>query len=381
MMCKKLPMFFLMVVCIFTLGISFASASDFSISNVSGTKHDILHKGRNFVVKAAAFGATGNGTDQTRAIQSALNYLERVGGGKLVLGKGTFLLSLAKSIHNKACIIIPAGVTIEGSGMRASILKRISSERKQNGILLVNKGYDTKGEYKAAGNITLRDFTITDGDVTSKPRTYGDLIALGHADNVLVERVQSLNHDQHFVDICGSRNITVRDSISNNLQDTYGTATIQIDRAKNLGIWGLLLDGTNPKNVNIENNEITSMSELVLQLGHDQSTVENLNVVSNMITGANANKGQMAIGKDEDTSISTANIKDNQIKLNNENSIGINLATDTANRLDNISISGNVITGKMRTATFIDSAVSSMSFGDVLYSLLIDLSSGMKVLY
>ncbi|KAE8559756.1 hypothetical protein [Paenibacillus polymyxa] len=381
MMCKKLPIFFFMVVCIFTFGISFASASDFSISNVSGTKHGILHKGRNFVVKAAKFGATGNGTDQTRALQSALNYLERVGGGKLVLGKGTFLLSLAKSIHDKACIIIPAGVTIEGSGMGATILKRISNERKQNGILLVNKGYDTKGGYTAAGNITLRDFTITDGDVTSKPRTYGDLIALGHANNVLVERVQSLNHDQHFVDICGSRNVTVRDSISNNLQDTYGTATIQIDRAKNLGIWGLLLDGTNPQYVAIENNKITSMSEMVLQLGHDQSAVENLNVVSNVITGTKTVKGQNAIGKDVDTSILKANIKNNQIKLNNANSIGINLVTDTANRLDNISISSNVITGKMRTATFIDSAVSSTSFGDVLYSLLIDLSSGMKVLY
>ncbi|MDG0057006.1 hypothetical protein MMB75_25605 [Paenibacillus sp. P2(2022)] len=381
MMRMKLSMFFLMVVCIFFSGLYFASASDFSISNVSGTKHEILNKGRNFVVKAAAFGATGNGTDQTQALQSALNYLERAGGGKLVLGKGKFLLSLAKSVHDKACLIIPAGVTIEGSGVGVTILKRISSEREQNGILLVNKGYDTNGEYKAAGNITLRNFTITDGGVTSKPRKYGDLIALGHADNVLIERVQSLNHDQHFVDICGSRNVTVRESIGNNLQDTYGTATIQIDRAKNLGIWGLLLDGTNPKNVTIENNEITSMSELVLQLGHDQSTVENLNVVSNVITGANTVKGQIAIGKDEDTSISTANIKDNQIKLNNANSVGINLVTDTANRLDNISISGNVITGKMRTATFIDSAVASTDFKDILYSLLIDLSSGMKVLY
>ncbi|PPQ47595.1 hypothetical protein C5G87_15835 [Paenibacillus peoriae] len=381
MMRMKLSMFFLMIVCIFTLGISVASASDFSISNVFDTKHEILHKGRNFVVKAATFGATGNGTDQTQALQSALNYLERVGGGKLVLGKGTFLLSLAKSIHDKACIIIPAGVTIEGSGMGVTILKRISSERKQNGILLVNKGYDTKGEYEAAGNITLRNFTITDGGVTSKPRAYGDLIALGHADNVLIEHVQSLNHDQHFVDICGSRNVTVRDSIGNNLQDTYGTATIQIDRAKNLGIWGLLLDGTNPKNVTIENNKITSMSELMLQLGHDQSTVENLNVVSNVITGVNTAKPQIAVGKDIDTSISTANIKDNQIKLSNVNSVGINLVSDTTNKLEKISVSSNIVTGKMRTATFIDNTVVSADFEDVLYSLYVDLSSGIKVLY
>ncbi|KJK28423.1 hypothetical protein [Paenibacillus polymyxa] len=381
MMRMKLSMFFLMVVCIFALGISFASASDFSISNVSGTKHDNLHKGSNFVVRAATFGATGNDTDQTQALQSALNYLERVGGGKLILGKGTFLLSLAKSVHDKACLIIPAGVTIEGSGMGVTVIKRLSSERKQNGILLVNKGYDTKGGYTAAGNITLRNFTITDGDVTDKPRTYGDLIALGHADNVLIERVQSINHDQHFVDICGSRNVTVRDNISNNQQDAYGTATIQIDRAKNLGIWGLLLDGANPQNVTIKNNEITSMSEMVLQLGHDQSTVENLNLEGNVITGANTAKGQTAIGKDVDTSILTANIKNNQIKLNNADSIGINLVTDTANRLDNVSISDNVITGKMRTATFIDSAVASTGFGDALYALYVDLSSAMRVLY
>ncbi|MBE3649211.1 hypothetical protein GXB80_16625 [Paenibacillus polymyxa] len=373
MMRIKMHMFCVMVALILTMGISFTSASAFSNSSK-------LHKGKNLVVKAAMFGATGNGRDQTRALQSALDYLGKVGDGKLILGKGTFLVSLAKSVHKKACIIIPAGVTIEGSGMGVTIIKRISSERKQNGVLLVNKGYDTKGGYKAAGNIVLRNFTITDGDVTSKPRTYGDLIALGHANNVLIERVQSLNHDQHFVDICGSRNITVRDNISNNKQDTYGTATIQIDRAKNLGIWGLLLDGTNPQNITIENNKITSMSEMVLQLGHDQSTVENLNVVSNVITGANTAKGQNAIGKDVDTSILTANIKNNHIKLNNADSIGINLVTDAAHRLDNISLSDNVTTGKMRTATFIDSAVASTGFENILYSLYIDLSSAMRVL-
>lgn len=369
----KMYLVCVMVTLIFTLGISFASASAFSNSSK-------FHKGRNLVVKAAMFGATGNGRDQTRALQAALDYLEKVGGGKLVLGKGTFLVSLAKSVHKKVCIVIPTGVTIEGSGMGVTVLKRLSSERKENGILLANKGYDTKGGYTAAGNITLRNFTITDGDVTDKPRTYGDLIALGHADNVLIERVQSLNHDQHFVDICGSRNVTVRDSISNNQQDTYGTATIQIDRAKNLGIWGLLLDGTNPQNVTIENNKITSMSEMVLQLGHDQSTVENLNVVSNVITGANTAKGQTVIGKDVDTSVLTANIKNNHIKLNNADSIGINLVTDAANRLENISLSGNVITGKMRTATFIDSAATSMGFENILYSLYVDLSSAMRVL-
>ncbi len=205
-----------------------------AIDTFAGSTKGSLEKATKFVVTSDMFGATGNNTDQTQAIQNALNYLESVGGGKLVLGAGTFLLSLAKSVHSKACILIPAGVTIEGSGMGVTILKRLESERNQDGVLLVNKDYDTRGEYKAAGNITLRNFTITDGDVTATPRTYGDLIALGHADNVLIERVGSLNHDQHFVDVCGSRNITIRDCMCNNLQDTYGSATIQIDRAKSL---------------------------------------------------------------------------------------------------------------------------------------------------
>ncbi|MFC7561368.1 hypothetical protein ACFQY3_24145 [Paenibacillus farraposensis] len=145
---------------------------------------------------------------------------------------------------------------------------------------------------------------------------------------MLIERVQSLNHDQHFVDICGSRNITVRDCVSNNLQDTYGTATFQIDRAKNLGIWGLLLDGTNPKNITLSNNRITSMSELVLQLGHDQSNVKGLKVVNNTINCTNKTKGQIAIGNDEDTSISKTDIIGNNITLNNVNSAGIHLVSD-----------------------------------------------------
>ncbi|MGR6760686.1 hypothetical protein ACU1JV_02400 [Paenibacillus sp. T2-29] len=354
MMRVKISIILLVIVWFFTTGISDLQAK--------------LDRGIKNTVTSNMFGASGDGTDQTKAIQSALDYLERVGGGKLILGKGTYLLSIAKSIHSKACIVIPAGVIIEGSGMGVTIIKRISSERKQNGVLLVNKGYDTKGGFKAAGNIVLRNFTITDGDVTSKPRTYGDLIALGHANNVLIERVQSLNHDQHFVDICGSRNITVRDSISNNLQDTYGTATIQVDRAKNLGIWGLLLDGTNPKNITIENNKINSMSELVLQLGHDQSIAGDIRVVKNAINCLNKAKAQIAIGKDEDTSILTANIKNNQIKLNNANSVGVNLVANTANRLENISIAGNTITGKMRSATIVGNSVASAGFEDILYS-------------
>ncbi|MFD1463202.1 hypothetical protein ACFQ5D_17800, partial [Paenibacillus farraposensis] len=335
-----------------------------AIDTFAGSTKGNLDKVTKFVVTSDMFGATGNNTDQTQAIQNALNYLESVGGGKLVLGAGTFLLSLAKSVHSKACILIPAGVTIEGSGMGVTILKRLESERNQDGVLLVNKDYDTKGEYKAAGNITLRNFTITDGDVTATPRTYGDLIALGHADNVLIERVGSLNHDQHFVDVCGSRNVTIRDCMCNNLQDTYGSATIQIDRAKGLGIWGLLLDDTNPSNVTIEGNNITSMSELILQIGHGKSTIEDLSVVDNIIVCASTAKGQIAIGNDEDTSISTADIEDNKIELNNINSAGIYLVGDPTNKFENISISSNIVTGKMRAAIFVGSSTMPSTFAN-----------------
>ncbi|MDH2332518.1 hypothetical protein [Paenibacillus polymyxa] len=335
-----------------------------AVDAFAGTTQGKLDKVTRFVVTSDMYGANGDGTDQTQAIQNALNYLESVGGGKLILGAGTFLLSLAKSTHSKACIVIPAGVTIEGSGMGVTILKRLESERTQDGILLVNKNYDTKGGYTAAGNITLRNFTITDGTVTATPRTYGDLIALGHADNVLIERVESLNHDQHFVDICGSRNVTIRDCVCNNLQDTYGTATIQVDRAKNLGIWGLLLDDTNPEEVAISDNKITSLSDMVLQLGHDASTVKDISVVGNIIVCANTNKGQIAIGNDDDTSISTADVEDNQIELNNINSAGIYLVGDPTNKFENISIASNIITGKMRSAVFVGSSTMPSSFAN-----------------
>ncbi|MCC3378931.1 hypothetical protein JO375_05185, partial [Paenibacillus sp. UY79] len=86
--------------------------------------------------------------------------------------------------------------------------------------------------------------------------------------------------------------------------------------------------------------------------------------VDNIIVCASTAKGQIAIGNDEDTSISTADIEDNKIELNNINSAGIYLVGDPTNKFENISISSNIVTGKMRAAIFVGSSTMPSTFAN-----------------
>lgn len=135
----------------------------------------------NFTVYNAKtdFGATGNGTtDDTVAIQNALNAAQAGGGGIVLLPPGVYLISSA--------LLVPSGVQLWGHGMSATTIKQ-ASNRGNDSYMILNKTYQPFGGDE---RIVLYNFTL-DGNGANQPgaqRQFG--ISLRFVRDCLVERVR-----------------------------------------------------------------------------------------------------------------------------------------------------------------------------------------------
>ncbi|CAM0557113.1 hypothetical protein EHLJMEHL_02201 [Vreelandella titanicae] len=109
-------------------------------------------------VSAAAFGAVGNGTtDDTAALQSAIDYLESVGGGKLVIPAGNYALSARQSsgqssYDNISLHIKSDNIVIEGERAGAVTL-RLRNNQNSHVITVGATNRITK-------NCTIRNISI-----------------------------------------------------------------------------------------------------------------------------------------------------------------------------------------------------------------------------
>ena len=323
------------------------------------------------VVSPLALGATFAFTDDTAAIQAACK-VAVIHGGEVVVPKGTAYISLANSIHAKACILMPDGLRMRGSGEQCRILRH-PAERGVNGVLMVNEGYDTAGDYDAASNIHLREFYISDGD-GSASRSLGDLIAFGHAHDCTVRRMYSGNHDQHFVDCCASRDIEISDNTCTQLLST-GDSPIQLDGASSLGIWGLHLDDTPCKNIRIFGNNIIHKGiNAAIQVFHAPDILYAHTYVADNVIDAGYVAGAGAIGFGGDVAGITVDslfIKNNIVSLNHPSSRGINLAQNVLEKAIGVIVSGNRISGACRVGIYVgtnqtDADLSKLRWQDVI---------------
>lgn len=91
-------------------------------------------------VKDAAYGATGNGTtDDTAALQAALNAASAAGGGAVYIPRGTYKIS--------AALAVDSSTIIQGDGMNVTIISQTSTT--SDGLSATDKRY-----------IVLRDFQL-----------------------------------------------------------------------------------------------------------------------------------------------------------------------------------------------------------------------------
>ena len=95
------------------------------------------------VANVLDFGATGDGTtNDTTAIQAAIDYIDTLGNGAVYLPAGTYKLTSA--------LLVPYGVSIFGAGSTASILSCLNCD----GLNFDSASYD-------GGNMFYSDFGIT----------------------------------------------------------------------------------------------------------------------------------------------------------------------------------------------------------------------------
>lgn len=340
-------------------------------------------------VNVKDFGAIGNGTaDDTAAIQDALDYLDTLGGGICYLPSGTYYISIAESYNANACLTIPANVIFKGDGVGATIIQRLPSERGVDGVLICNKYWDTNGGYTAAGNIVFEDFTITDG-AASPQRGSGDLIGLGHADNVTVQRVHAGTHDQHFVDICGSKRVKVLNCTGyNEHAGSYnGSATVQVDGVAAGAIRGIYVDSTVTTDCEIANNHfINKTTTVLMHVGHKAMLFENINIHNNVFDGG-YNSGDRVIASDTNPSFKNLKITNNTIIPNNHSAYSITfyIAGTSSETIHNVVICNNNIKGNARTGIYFGSnlAFTGSSYPDynniVISNNTIDIDAGTQV--
>jgi len=305
------------------------------------------------ILNPKMIGAQFNGTDDTAEIQKTFiagSVLNR----RVVLPPGTTYLSRARSIHDKACLLLPEGLQLQGSGHLTKI-SRLPSERGLNGVLMVNEGYDTQGGYDAAGNITLENFYVEDGD-DSATRGLGDLIAFGHAENVVVRGVHSGNHDQHFVDICSCKSVRVEKNVCRQMLAT-GDSVVQIDSADSLGIWGLYLDDTPNVDIVVDGNNILHKGiNGAVHFCHGANTeYKGIRIASNDIDAAYlANSNGVLLDPAANLVVSGLTITGNRVRTNHASARGINLFNN-AGTFDGVDVSHNIVTGLARIGIYIGS--------------------------
>lgn len=316
------------------------------------------------VLSAELFGAKGQNTDDTAALQTALNHLESLGGGTLYVPPGTYYLSLANSSHNIACLLVPSNVRIIGAG-RATKLYPLPTERGLEArILVANKNYDTIGGYDAASNIIIEHLEI--GDSSAGPqRTRGDVIGFGHARNCLVQHVHFQYHDQHGVDICCCDGVKVLYCSSFN--DTVGTyrvsGVVQVDSGPG-GMEGIYA-GTEPSiNIEIAHNYFVNKSSVQgIHIGHKPHPIvfRNISIHDNTID-AGYSDNDSVIKQDPNSTFNNLSINDNTIIVNHFNAKGIDMAlgTTVAGRyMNGVKVCRNHIYGTGRIGIWAGCAATS----------------------
>jgi parallel beta-helix repeat protein len=101
------------------------------------------------------FGATANdNTDDSAAIQAAIDAAYLAGGGTVVIPEGTFYISGDPANPSEGCIEVRSNVTLTGAGMGETVLKLVDNfDARINGIVRtpVNESVD---------NVVMKDFTI-----------------------------------------------------------------------------------------------------------------------------------------------------------------------------------------------------------------------------
>jgi hypothetical protein len=241
-------------------------------------------------IRPEAYGAVGDGvTDDTAAIQAAINAASSAGGGTVLLAPNTTYLLDTDDAYRKF-IGLKSNVNIIGCGY-TSCLKVASGYGDTGFIALSQIDHATAASSTACNNIILSNFRIdcndTGNQLTGSP-VYTVAVAVFVGDNITIDGLW-IDDNAGQQCICVGANTTpptaTRVRITNNRISNVADDPLQNDHSAIYSSCdGAVISGnilTNPAA-----NAYAPLTSTALEI-HGRNTVVEKNVIDNYRTGAN----------------------------------------------------------------------------------------------
>lgn len=231
------------------------------------------------VAEVSKYGAKGDGvTDDTAAIQSALQFIYGKGGGIVLVTKGTYLL--------KAGLVIRANTILKAVGDVTYLRGRAG------GALLYNADASASDKkfsgYNGNGNIVI-DGGIWDGNVKNGYYGNQNLFTIGYANGLTIKNITVLDLVYgHAVDLSSSINVLIEGSKFYGFSDNTD--------GKRFYAEAIQLDHNQKATTKIDANGKTVAVAASISIGSPDGT-PNVNVtVRNCVFGSNPDNNDTRYG-------------------------------------------------------------------------------------
>lgn len=214
------------------------------------------------------YGTYNKYTKHYYVLRSYLERLEKLGGGTLVLKKGTYTITNTLYVPSNVTIKFENGVVIKKGAKTGT--SKIKPAKSIFQLVKPSKANKKKvyGKYSGEKNISF----IGTGSVVFDLNYYKDSIAIimGHNSNVVVKGIQFKNmHSGHFIEMDASKNVKVYNNAFMNHKPSpnKNKEAINLDTPdRNTKGWSQewsKFDGTANLNVLIQNNTFKNLERAV----------------------------------------------------------------------------------------------------------------------
>lgn len=181
------------------------------------------------VVSVRDKGAVGDGiTNDTPAVQAAINDVKAAGGGTVFFPAGTYYM--------REAAYLCSDLTITGRG--ATLVKKFNSDPQYT--FFIGSSGTSKGYGAGANNVTCHGMNFSGSFAASPNCRSACAFALHHCDNFLAynNTFTEMSGTGHRFDLQGCRYVTIRDSVFKGFNTEHGllyTEDIQLDFSTTLG--------------------------------------------------------------------------------------------------------------------------------------------------
>lgn len=279
----------------------------------SVVQNDFVSKKSIVVVKD--FGAKGNGrSDDTRAIQRAIDYAAQFKNSTVYFPEGTYLVSRLNS-KDYGCLEVPSNITIEGDQEHTSILKLKKNQAPLTRIILVRN----------KSNVVFRSMAF-DGSAFYKENS---IVKRNQKEFYQFKNRKKSNEQLHSIFIKSSTNVLIENcSFSNSKGD-------------GVYITGVYSNNNQPSDIVIRDNVFYSSDRNGITLGHgfnDVTIDSNIFYGDNILTAMIDSEPIFETG--ESYVCSDLKIRQNEFLVHSSNKKRVDVAGSIVNR--NVLIENNL---------------------------------------